>query len=212
MTTLNQEELDSEVEVVEPVEGETTNDEQPEEKPTEGESQNIDYHVPEESKPTRTEKEKAEFALKSMAARVKELGGDPSILLGVERDADTSQFVTKTDLVRMEATKLAKSPKEAEAIMAWVSKGLSLEDAHLLANKTRVKSVFSEVERSNVLFQEATGAGQKRPVAASPQPSESQMSMWRVAKMEWDPKTRTAKGKYTETFWNGSSWASRKLK
>jgi hypothetical protein len=213
MATLNQEELEAEDLLEEtPVEGDEpdeSNDEQPEEKPKEGESQNIDYHTPE--KPQKTEKEKAEFALKSMALRVKDLGGDPASLVGT-KESDSTQFVTKADLTRLEVKRLATSEKEVEAIMSWVEKGLSVEDAHLLANKSRVKSVFSEFERGNVQMQEATGAGQKKPVVRAPAPSEAQMSMWKVAKMAWDPQTKTAKGKFTEVYYNGSDWVSRRLK
>ena len=212
MATLNQEELDRDEEIVaESVEEEATvesNEEQPEEKPKDDDSENIDYHTP--TKPQKTEKEKAEFALKSMALRVADLGGDPASLIDAKQPE--SQFVTKTDLTRMEARRLATSEKEVDAIMSWVEKGLSLEDAHLLANKSRVKSVFSEAERANVPAGESAGAGQKKQVARTPAPSEAQMSMWRVAKMQWDPQSRTAKGKYTETFWNGTEWASRRLK
>lgn len=182
-----------------------------EEKPKE-EEKDIDYHTPEEEKPKRTEKEKAEYALKSMVSRVEELGGDPTKLINKEKEADTTQFVTKRDFAQSEARKVSRSEKEVEAIMSWVDKGLSVEEGHLLANKERIKSTFSEIERGNVRLKEATGAGEKKSVVKSPPPVESQLSAWRIAGMVYDPVTKTAKGKFTEEYYDGTKWTSRKIK
>ncbi|HEC65055.1 MAG TPA: hypothetical protein ENI23_07170 [bacterium] len=180
-----------------------------EEKPKEEEE---DYHTPEETKPKRTEKEKAEFALKSVASRVEELGGDPSKLIGESKEEDTSQYVTKRDFAEAEVRKLARSPKEVDAMMAWVDKGLSVEDAHLIANKHKVKTAFAEIERGNVAMKEATGAGQKKPVVNSPKPTEMQIMQWGKAKMVYDPVTKIAKGKHTEEYYDGKEWKSRRIK
>lgn len=181
------------------------------EKPKEDE-EDIDFHTPEEDKPKRTEKEKAEYALKSMISRVEELGGDPTKLIDSKKaEADTSQFVTKRDFAVAETRKVARSEKEVNAIMAWVDKGLSVEEGYLLANKARVKSTFSEIERGNVQMREATGAGQKKPVVKAPAPVESQLSAWRQAGMTYDPVTKIAKGKFTEEYYDGSKWTSRRI-
>ena len=176
---------------------------QPEEKPKEEE--HIDYHTPE--KPKRTEKEKAEFTLKSVVNRYKELGGDPATVLG---EKEETQYVTKRDFVLSEARKIARSDKEVEAIMAWVDKGLSVEDAHLLANKDRVKATFSEMERGNVRVREATGAGQKKPAPRAPKPSDTQLMQWRRAGMVYSSEKGLAEGKFTEEYWDGTRWASRR--
>ncbi len=189
---------------------ESTETSETEEKPKEEEGD--DFHTPEEVKPKRTEKEKAEFALKSVASRVEELGGDPSKLIGETKKEDTSQFVTKRDFAEAEVRKLARSEKEVTAIMAWVDKGLTVEDAHLIANKKRVKTAFAEIERGNVAMKEATGAGQKKPVVNSPAPTETQLMQWRTAKMVYDPVTKVAKGKFTEEYFDGKDWVSRKIK
>ena len=185
-------------------EAETSEEEKPKE-------EDIDFHTPEEDKPKRTEKEKAEFALKSVASRVEELGGDPSKLIGTPKE-DTSQFVTKRDFAKTEAKKVARSPKEFDAIMAWVDKGLTVEEGHLLANKGRIKSTFAEIERGNVALKEATGAGEKKPVVDSPAPTETQLMQWRTAKMVYDSVTKIAKGKHTEEYYDGKAWVSRKIK
>jgi len=185
---------------------------QPEEDPKEEEE---DYHVPKEDKPKRTEKEKAEFTLKSVAKRYKDLGGNPADLVTEttgETPSDTTQFVTKRDFAQTEARKVARSETELSAIMAWVDKGMSVEDAHLLANKGRIKSTFSEMDRANVKANEATGAGQKKPAPRAPKPSQTQLMQWRRAGMTYDPAKGTAAGKFTEEFWDGSQWASRKIK
>ena len=87
-----------------------------------------------------------------------------------------------------------------------------MEDAHLLANKGRVKEVFGEVERARVDRQGSVGPGQSIPVKRHPKPSDAQFQMWRRAKMEYDPAKGIAKGKFTEEYWNGKKWASRRIR
>lgn len=182
-----------------------------EEKPEEKE-EDIDFYTPKDDKPQRTEKEKAEFALKSMVSRVEELGGDPTKLINKKpEEADTTQYVTKRDFAEAEARKVSRSDKETAAIMSWVDKGLSVEEGHLLANKGRVKEVFSEMERGNVRAKEATGAGEKKPVITAPKPDNSQFEAWQRAGMTWDPVKKVAKGKFTEEFYDGKNWTSRKI-
>ena len=57
-----------------------------------------------------------------------------------------------------------------------------------------------------------TGAGQKKPVVKAPAPTETQLMQWRTAKMFYDPVTKTAKGKFTEEYYDGKAWVSRKVK
>lgn len=183
-----------------------------EEQPKEEED---DFYTPETDTPKRTEKEKAEYTLKSVVARYTELGGDPSKIIGTsEKKEDVSQFVTKRDFAEESARKVSRSPKELAAIMAWVDKGLTVEDAHLIANKGRIKSTFSEIDRGNVRATEATGAGQKKPVINAPAPNETLLMQWQRAKMVYDPVSKTAKGKFNEVYYDGKErgWVSRRIK
>lgn len=120
------------------------------------------------AKPQRTALEKAEFNAKSNLKRYEELGGNPADLLGGEKEPkeaekpslDTSNFVTKTDLLRGEAEKLARTPTEAKLIMWYVeNKGLTISEAHLLANKGRISKLDSEINRSRTAIPSNIGGG-----------------------------------------------------
>lgn len=121
------------------------------------------------AQPGRSELERATFTAKSTLKRIKELGGDPADLLKDEipptaaperHPVDTSNFVTKKDLAEADAKKLAKSPSELKLIMWWVeNRGMSVEDAHFMANKNRIKKVIGEVDRSNSAIPASPGAG-----------------------------------------------------
>jgi len=197
---------ESEVETDESEESAPEGDPQLEEEPKEEE----EFYTPKDEKPQRTEKEKAEFTLKSVAERLKDLGGDPTEIIG-EKTSE-SQYVTKKEFTEAEVRKLARSENEVKAIMAWIDKGLSVEDAHLIANKGRVKATFSEMERANVRTKEATGAGQKKPAPKAPKPNDVQLMQWRKANMVYDPAQGMAKGKFTEEYWDGEKWSSRRIK
>lgn len=118
------------------------------------------------------EARQAEYTLTSTAKRLKELGRDPSAILGtppapvappispVPAPVDTSKFVTKLDLARQEADRLSRTPGESKVIMWYVvHKGLSVQDAHLLANKGRMKTAISEINRARAPIASPGGAG-----------------------------------------------------
>lgn len=229
MTTINREELEKEdleeTEDESPEEDSEETEETPEpseeeEKPTEPEDKDIDYYTPDgqtEDKPQRSELEKAQFTAKSVINRIQELGGDPTELIAtekkVEKNTETDpQYATKHDIARMEARQLAKDEREVNAIMAWVDRGLTVEDAHYMANKGRVKAVFDEMERGSAPKREATGAGQRKVAPTAPEPDETLQRQWAIAGLVYDPKTKTAKGKFTEEYWNGKKWVSRRIK
>jgi|TARA_Y100000310_G_scaffold280166_1_gene299689 hypothetical protein len=216
MEEKNEEQPQTAPEVEAPVEGEETEEAapMPEEQPKEEVEKDDDFHTPED-KPKRTEKEKLTHTLKSVGERARELGVDPvEILGGTPEPSDETQFVTKRQYAHDEARKMARSEAELDAIMKWYDKGLSVEESHYMANKGRVKETFAEVERGNVNLKEATGAGQKASSAPeSPEPDPNLIFEWSKAKMVWDPKTKTAKGKFNEAYWNAeeSRWDSRRI-
>lgn len=118
-------------------------------------------------KQKRSELEKAAYTLKHTAKRLKELGGDPAEVLGDEEEPapknkteDTSQFVTKLDLAQGEAEKIAKTPGEAKLIMWYVrNRGMSVSDAHFLANKGKIQKTLSEIGRSRETIPAGSGGG-----------------------------------------------------
>lgn len=178
---------------------------------------------PELKKPTRSELEKAEFTAKSVLKRVKELGGNPSSLLEDEPkqpekpEVDTSQFVTKLDIARAEATKLAKSPSEAKLIMWYVEhKGMTVEDAHYLANKDKIKKIVSEVSRANnaIPANPNGGAGQ-RPEDRTDAPELPEVEKRRLTAsgMVYDPAKKAYVGKKIQHRYDEKSkqWVTEKI-
>lgn len=135
----------------------------PEVKP-EGEPQDIDFKKEAERlatitppKPKRTPQEEAAFNLKKNAERAKELGVDPNEVLGIESKDEGAQgeFVTKDDFAENFARTLVSSEDELRVVMWQYRNGIrrsgniheDIENAHLLANKGRLKNTFAEMKR-----------------------------------------------------------------
>ncbi len=179
-------------------------------------------------KPAKTELEKAVMTGKSIAKRIKSLGGDPTELISdviddtpptkPERtEVDTSQFVTKLDLAEQEAQKIAKSPSELKLIMWWVkNKGMSVEDAHLLANKGKLKKVFSEVDRTRTTVPANPGGGAgQRPADNSNAPAlpDSDRRRLEQSGMVYDPAKKAYVGKKVQHRYDEVSkqWITEKI-
>ena len=154
--------------------------------------------------PTKTELEKAEFTAKSVLKRIKDLGGDTSKLLGeVEPTAeklpvDTTQFVTKADLAQTEAARLAKTPSELKLIMWWVkNKGMSVADAHYMANKGRITKLVGEVTRTReTVPSPGGGAGQRGTDKVDvPELSKEDVTRLTQAGMVWKADKKAFVGK-----------------
>lgn len=174
--------------------------------------------------PERTELEKATFNLKSNLKRVKDLGGDPATILGEEIPAktepqtlDTSEFVTKKDLLKTEAERVAKSPAELKLILWYVNnKGMSVEDAHFMANKNRIKKTLGEVGRSEGLVHAAPGAGAGNRPAEKPEVPDlpqSEKSRLLAAGMIYDPAKMAYVGKKVQHKYDpvSKTWTTVKL-
>ncbi len=175
-------------------------------------------------KPQRTELEKATFTAKSTLKRIKELGGDPTALLGetppVEKpiETDTSQFVTKTDLARQEAQKLARSPGEVKLIMWWVeNKGMSVQDAHYMANKGRILKTVGEITRAKdaVPSNDGGGPGQVTPINKDDAPILPELDRQRLVQsgMTYDPSKKAWIGKKIQQRWDSQSksWVTERI-
>lgn len=155
---------------------------------TETKPQDIDFEkeaeeLEKKAPKKRTPQEEIEYNLKKIADRAKEAGVDPLKVLGSkskdeEPDAEVSQFATKRDLAIMEAKKLAGSDGELKVIMHWVDRGLSVEDAHYMANKGRVKGVLDEIIRGKTKPPQGSGesAGQKQKANTAPELSRAEHS------------------------------------
>ncbi len=124
------------------------------------------------SKPKRSPQEEAVFNLKKNAERVKELGIDPSEALGLEPKEPAApsnpSYVTKEDLdtklAEQEVDKLTSDPDEKRVIMWRVrNQGLTVKEAHLLANQGRLQNTLEEMKRGAVKPPIGAGdtAGQK---------------------------------------------------
>lgn len=167
------------------------------------------------------ERQQAEFTLKSVSKRVKELGGDPTAVIadGVPAPApktepvDTSNFVTKTDLALAEAQKIARSPGEVKVIMWYVkNKGMSVEDGHLLANKGRVRTAFAEIMRKNTTTASPGGGGpgeaqriQQRDGEPTPLDAATVEKLQMSGKV-YDPAKKAYVGKRSQLVWKNGQW------
>lgn len=193
-------------------------------------SEDIDFNKEAEElekKPTHSALEKAQRSLHFNAQKVKELGGDPEEILGIKKEVPVEKteqnFVTKDDLAEAEARKLAKSDAELKVIMWHYRNGIQrtgniyedIENAHFLAHKPRLKTVFSEMRRAkdNVPPQgDGESAGQKEKVVKTPElpRTQAQILQRRGYKMV---KPGLWQGKFNQTRWDeaSKSWVEEKI-
>lgn len=178
-------------------------------------------------KPARTELEKAEFTAKSTLKRIKELGGDPAKLIAEELPSPTpsvapapevlvadEEKATKLADARVKAKTLAKSDAEINVIMWWVeNKGMSVEDAHYMANKKKVATVAKEVARAETTVPSngGGGAGQRPPEIKTNKMNEKNEQRLALAGMTYDQPTNSYVGKKTRVRHNGTTWVSERI-
>lgn len=148
-------------------------------------------------KEPKTELEKAKRALHFNAKRFKELGGDPSEVLGtppvppvVVPPADNT-FATKEDLAEQEAGKYARTDAERKVVMHHYRTSIKqsgnivtdIQNAYLIAHKGKIVRSFEEIRRgANVRPMIATPPGRKQPAGAqkSPELSRPEQSIMRA--------------------------------
>lgn len=128
----------------------------------------------------RTEKEKAEFTLKKTAERIKELGGDPNSILGIEKEEtneDDDQPLTIGMYKKIQQVSAAKSASQlAEEIQneterelvkyhlenSIKSSGIPSEDlklARALVNAVKNTQIIEEAKRKPVAKTHSSGSG-----------------------------------------------------
>lgn len=186
------------------------------------EPKDIDYEAElaklkekEEVKEKPSELEKAKKALYFNAERLKELGGDPEEILGKPKKKETTEDIdTKLErkFIERDVKAIVESDAEYNLVMHYVDKGLSIEDAHMLANKGKIKRAVDEARRGNVVFGKEDN-GTRIVTEVVPQRSATEQQLLQRRGLAWNPKTKTWQGKYTEEYYDKDSktWKSRKL-
>mgnify|MGYP001562942704 CR=1 FL=1 len=202
-----------------------TSEETPEEKPEtpveepKETPQDIDFKkeleaLEGEKPPTKNELDKAKRALHFNAERVRELGGDPTEIIEPKKPDEQKDYVTKLDLARLEARQFARSEDELKLIMWWVeNKGLSVEDAHLMANKNKIKSTFEELKRVEKPPIGSDGtAGRKMQTSTVPPMPRDQQEILRRRGFSFNPKTNTYDARFNRYRYDETSkqWVSEK--
>lgn len=180
------------------------------------ESEDIEFNEALEEKPQRSELDKAKFTARSVLARIGELGGDPAEVIAEhagkgkpEQDIDAR---IDRKFAEQDVRKLSRSEAEFKAIMSWVNKGLSVEDAHLLANKGKIKRSVEEIVRANEARPgQGAGAGERVPQKKEMRQSAEAEARLAQRGLKLNPKTGTYRGQFTEEYFDGTSWQSRKI-
>lgn len=168
---------------------------------------------------SRTELDRAKKALFFNAKRIKELGGDPDEVLGKKKKDDVA---TGTDTEKLldrkfaerDAKAMARNPDELKLIMWYVdNKGLSVEQAYILANEGRLRRTITEIQRSKVKPSGPSAPGRRVVTTTVPDRSPEEKVLLERRGLRFDPKSKTWKGKYSEEYYDPSTkrWQSRKL-
>lgn len=166
----------------------------------------------------KTEEQKAGYTVRETIKRLKKQGksdAEISELVGFEvktsaeepadpeREQGGKQFVTAEDLdlrdAALEAGRLARSEAEKKVIMHYVKHNrLSVHDAHLLANKGRIKANAAEIQRAGESRPAAPGAsGRREPTDQKPRFTKAEMEAFQRRGMQWNPQTKQMEGKFT---------------
>ena len=168
----------------------------------------------------RTELEKATYTARQVLNRIKELGGDPNTVLP-QKETLQPEFVTKEDFAENYARTLARSEDELKVVMWHYRFGIQrtgnihedIENAHLLANKGKLKKVYSEMQRA----QDAKppiggGSGQKVPAKSIPEMPKDQVQILKKRGFSLNPKNGRWEAKFTAYRFDRTtdSWISEK--
>mgnify|MGYP001588028485 FL=1 len=165
----------------------------------------------------KSEKEKAERALHFNAQRLVELGGDPADVLKLKKDEkpDDVSSVVKREFAERDAQALSRSDDELKLILWYVdNKKVSVEEAHLLANKGRFIRSITEARRANVNFAKPDEGGRKIGNDIEvPARSPEDVKVLERRGMRFNPKTKSYQGKFYEEYYDSAekTWKSRKL-
>lgn len=175
------------------------------------------------AKPKKSELEKASFNLKSTAKRIEELGGDIHDILGDDDQDDSDPtpdsdeekgedtYATKEDLARIEAEKLTDNPDEINLILHYVKKnGVSVKQAHLLANEGKIPVVTREINRIKTTPPASSGGsgGQDTPNKKVTRLNDKDEKRLEKSGMKFNPNTNAYEGTRTRTRFDGTKWIS----
>jgi len=183
----------------------------------EAELEKVQNEEAEKKQSQYTELEKAQRALHFNAQRLKELGGDPADVLGVkpqEAKTDDPRSIVKEELDDRDALARANGNDGMYKLMKhYMGKGLSVDDAYVLANKGKILRSVGEAKRGNVQFAHAPNA-QRITSEAVPQRSAEEVQLLARRGLHFDAKTKTYRGKFTEEYYDPQvgHWLSRKIR
>jgi len=191
------------------------------------EEEDIDYSKElkklNEQKPVKSELDKALRSLHFNAERVKELGGDPSsVIAPKEVKPDSGEFVTKEDMAEQYARTLASNDDELKVVMWQYKHGIQrtgnihedVDNAHLLANRGKIKRSFEEIKRIEKPG-EGGGAGQKISKPEVPELDKTDQLMLTKRGFKFNPQTKEWEAKHNVVRYDPAvkAWISvKKLK
>ena len=203
----------------------------------EGDEKDIDYKKELEDlegKKPRSELDKAKFSAKSTLKRIAELGGDVNEVLGdfvqkkkvEDDDKEDDKFATKDEfnsLVRNQviahARTLVGSEDELKLVLWHLDNSIvktgntveDLENAHILANRGKIKRTMQEIARANGAKDGAhgpSGAGQRTLDKKVPDMPQATQNILRQRGFTPNPKTGEWEAKFTKVVYNDEkkSW------
>lgn len=174
----------------------------------------------------KDELKQAIFTGKSIVKRIKGLGGDARSIMSDDEQPDstppvppvidTSRFVTKLDLARADAAKLAKSDAELKVIMWRVEhQGMSVEDAHFLANKGKISKTLSEINRTKAAVPGTGGGPGERQADEGKVPPLTELQRKQIERsdMKFDPTKKAYVGKKVQLRYDDTAkdWVVERL-
>ena len=219
-TTPAPEEVTEEEATEEPeVEVEETEEPESEEEPTDIDHKKELEKLNEKEPQTKSELEKAERSLHFNAERLKELGGDPADVLKLKPEEpqeaqDDPRLIVKQELAKDRLRSMCSSDDEYRHAEWYVdNKGLSVDEAYLLANRGKIERSVTEAKRANVAFSRGSSGGEKKPQTSVPEMPQDQQQILQRRGYSYNPKTKTWQAKYYEEYYDHTtkSWQSRKL-
>ena len=140
--------------------------------PSEQKPQDIDFDKEfadiEARSPKHTQKEKATFAFKKQADRIREMGVDPAEILDItpkkeepENPANEAARIVLRTNAEERARAVAKSESEVKVIMHYYDLLGNYDDAVWQAHKGRTKNAIEEMRRTPPAPSAPSGSGQK---------------------------------------------------
>jgi hypothetical protein len=147
-----------------------------------------------EVKPQRTPEEIAAYNARKAIEKAKAMGVDTSKLVEVEHSEEDVDKLLDKKLAEREVRGMVKTDAEYKVVMHYVNKGLSVDDAYILAHKGRLKQLGEEIERSKVKISGGSPSGQRQKQVRVPTMNEKSAA----------ELTRQGFKKNTDGSWEGN--------